>query len=458
MKSKKIFLLALFLVGYCFQQVNARDSKFTRKGNGPLYWTSYEYCNENDAPMPEERWKKNIDWMARNFKAYGYDMICNDGWIEGAQTINDKGYIIKYNSEWLYDFKYWNNYIAQKGMKVGVYYNPLWLTKAAYEHNCQVKGTKVGTQSIVGSKAYNKDLYWVDTDKKGAEQWIKGYVRHFIDLGMTYLRIDFLENYEGKYGSEKYAQALKWIKEEAGDEIFLSLVMPNCYNDAKTECKYGDMIRVSDDCYDGGWDFVSNRKRGVVQSHWPRYWNIFDGFIGFSKITSKGKLIMDGDFMRMHTMPNKAEKQFLFSLMVMTGSALAIADQYDTIGEDAWVYQNQELLDLHRQGFVASPVSTNSSDVKNSTRWIGQMPNGDWVVGLFNRQEASMKMGVDFKEELGVKKGALMVRDLWSHQDLGEKTTGYSVVLQPHSCKIIRLKSNASRIQKKSSRLAMNVK
>lgn len=58
-----------------------RDSRFTRKGTGPQYWIAYEYCYDFNIPIPEQRWKDNIDWMAENFRDYGYDMISNDGWI-----------------------------------------------------------------------------------------------------------------------------------------------------------------------------------------------------------------------------------------------------------------------------------------------------------------------------------------------------------------------------------------
>lgn len=104
--------------------------------------------------------EKHIDWMAENFRDYGYDMICNDGWIEAAQTINENGYITKYNSEWQNGFEYWNKYIADKGMKVGVYYNPMWMTRAAYFANCPVEGTNGKTtmewRSVVKSTAAGK--------------------------------------------------------------------------------------------------------------------------------------------------------------------------------------------------------------------------------------------------------------------------------------------------------------
>ncbi|MFA7089620.1 MAG: hypothetical protein WC128_06330, partial [Bacteroidales bacterium] len=220
--------------------------------------------------------------MAETFLDWGYDMVSNDGWIEAAQTINENGYITKYNSGWEHGFAYWNEYIKNKGMKVGVYYNPLWMTAAAYDNDCPVLGTSTTARHIAGQYSFNGQLNWVDVDKAGAEEWVKGYVRYFMDLGVSFLRVDFLENYENYYGTERYEKALRWISEEAGDDLFISLVMPNSFNQAATEIPYGDMFRISDDCFAGDWEFVSARRRGQVKKNWPMYANVFDGFIAFS--------------------------------------------------------------------------------------------------------------------------------------------------------------------------------
>lgn len=433
-------LLVLSMLPLAPSDIGARDSKYTGKGTGPRYWIAYEYCYDLNRPMTELRWKCNIDWMAETFRDCGYDMISNDGWIETAQTIDENGYITKYNSDWEHGFAYWNEYIESKGMKAGIYYNPLWMTKTAFQNDCPVKGASVTARQIAGYHSFNSELHWVDVDKPGAEQWVKGYVRHFINLGAVFLRIDFLENYENNYGTERYEKALKWIAEEAGDELFLSLVMPNCRNHAETELKYGDMIRVSDDCFSGEWDFVSSRRRGQVKDGWPQYANVFDGMIAFSDIAGKGQMILDGDFMRLNKLENTDERRFLFSLMIMGGSPLAIADQYDTVTDDAEeIYKNEELLELHDAGFCAKPLSFDIHDI-NSSRWVGQLPDGSFVVGLFNREEQTAEYGIDFFGELGIESGkASNVRDLWEHSDLGSMQGEYRVSLAPHSCRIIRI-------------------
>ncbi|RYZ97550.1 MAG: carbohydrate-binding protein, partial [Sphingobacteriaceae bacterium] len=406
------------------------------------YWIAYEYCWTTNTAIPEARWKANIDWVDTTFKAYGYDMICNDGWIEGAQTIDANGYITKYNDGWVNNFAYWGEYLAKKNMRMGVYYNPMWLTKAAYDKNVPVTGTKYHARDIVGPKSFNGDLYWVDAAKPGAKEWIQGYVAYFMGAGAKYLRIDFLENYENNYGTEKYAQVLHWIKQTACDKLFLSLVMPNCFDHGKTELLYGDMIRIDDDCFNGGWDFVSARRRGEHKKNWPQYGNAFDGFVSFADIGGRGQMVLDGDFIRLNTLANDDERRFQVSLFTIAGSPITIADQYDTIKEHAWAYQNNELIDLTDQGFIGKPLSYDLNDKPNSSIWTGQLPDGDWVVALFNREEMTEERKIDFAKDLGITGGAVEnVRDLWAHTDLGKMTGTYTVNLAPHTCRVLKIRN-----------------
>ena len=54
------------------------------KRTGPLYWCTYEKQFTENTFMPEERFKENIDWVAKEFVPYGYEMVCTDGWIEDS--------------------------------------------------------------------------------------------------------------------------------------------------------------------------------------------------------------------------------------------------------------------------------------------------------------------------------------------------------------------------------------
>lgn len=441
------YILAAGLLAATAMSLTARDSKYTRRGAGPMYWMAYEECFVTDRALSEARYKMNVDWVADNFKEYGFDMICTDGWIEQGQTVNRYGYITKYASDWQNDWAYWIDYNRSKGLKSGIYYNPFWMTRAAYDRNLPVKGTQKNAQDIAGSTKFNDFIYWVDAEKEGAEQWVKGYVQHFIELGFDFLRVDFVNWYENAYGRESYIKMLKWISEACGDKITFSLVMPNCFDHAAEEMKYCDVMRISEDVFGGGFDFVSGRRRGVYQEGWANWGNAFDGFIGFSDVAGRGQFIMDGDFIRLNTAESDSERQFWVSLMAITGSPIAIADQYDTIGENAHFYQNEEILALNKAGFAARPLSMNCGQSRSSI-WVGQLPDGDWVAGMFNREDSEQTMTVSFSKDLGFAKGTkAMVRDMWRRADLGEQEDMYRVSLQPHSCVVVRIKNPVKRYQ-----------
>jgi hypothetical protein len=458
----------------------ARDSDTTRAGAGPMYWIGYEYPFVNDTALTESRWQANVDWVAGNFKSYGYNMVSTDGWIEGSTKTNANGYVLSYNDSWTHDWQYWANYAAQKGLSMGVYYNPLWVTQAAVnDASKKVTGTAIKVADIVtagdmfnGNPDPAKQLYWVDVTKSGAKEYIQGYVQYFKNMGIKFLRIDFLSWYESgtaagappgavAHGSANYLTALQWIQQAAGTDMTISLVMPNLYNHAAGEKQNGDMIRIDDDAATGGWQQVSQGSFGDLrqtwQDHWSQWANPFQGFTGFSDIAGRGSVVLDGDFFRLNTFGGSYadnEKRSAISLFTMAGSPLAIADQYDTIGTNAAYYQNRDVIGVHNDGFVGKPVYYNGNPFepaasgspdtgsRDSERWLGQTTDGNWVVALFNRADSAAAKSVDFSSLLGVTGGA-DVYDLWSHTDLGFKTD-QTVTLQPHDVSMVKVIPNVA--------------
>ena len=108
----------------------------------PLYWSVYENCflqerqghTGDDLDISEAEWDNIIDWVATNLKPYGYDMICTDGFIP-MQDKEHRGYMTHYGKMALKDL------VAKckaKGLKLGVYDNPLWIHS---DDDCVVEGT-----------------------------------------------------------------------------------------------------------------------------------------------------------------------------------------------------------------------------------------------------------------------------------------------------------------------------
>lgn len=422
----------------------------------PLYWSVYEYCYEQsqqgvaeaDMDISAEEWDRIIDWVASDLKPYGYDMICTDGFIPMLAK-DGTGYMTHYGSMALKDL------VAKckaKGLKVGVYDNPLWIHGP---RETKIEGTDYdfsslyynGSTSVQNPNAEDRWFHWAVAENPGTREFIDGFFKHYKELGIDYIRMDFLSWYEdGKdrnmgvvgrgYGRESYARALSYIAESAKKYgIFTSLVMPHLYNDAEVEAKYGNMVRIVCDTSGGGWWHCSAQDKGKSYTTWPNCMNMFDGFTYWSHIAGRDKVILDGDFIRLNKFDTDAERETVVSLQLMAGGPVTVADQHNTIGDNLKFYTNSELLELNTDKFVGKPLSDKLND-KNNEVWFGQMSNGDYIVGLFNRDDNSRAYSLNLST-LGIE-GEWKMRDLWRHADEGI-VTAISATVPAHGCKIVRL-------------------
>lgn len=422
----------------------------------PLYWSVYEYCYEQsqkgvaeaDMDISAEEWDRIIDWVASDLKPYGYDMICTDGFIPMLAK-DETGYMTHYGSMALKDL------VAKckaKGLKVGVYDNPLWIHGP---RETKIEGTDYdfsslyynGSTSVQNPNAEDRWFHWAVAENPGTREFIDGFFKHYKELGIDYIRMDFLSWYEdGKdrnmgvvgrgYGRESYARALSYIAESAKKYgIFTSLVMPHLYNDAEVEAKYGNMVRIVCDTSGGGWWHCSAQDKGKSYTTWPNCMNMFDGFTYWSHIAGRDKVILDGDFIRLNRFDTDAERETVVSLQLMAGGPVTVADQHNTIGDNLKFYTNSELLELNTDKFVGKPLSDKLND-KNNEVWFGQMSNGDYIVGLFNRDDNSRAYSLNLST-LGIE-GEWKMRDLWRHADEGI-VTAISATVPAHGCKIVRL-------------------
>ncbi|MER6434165.1 hypothetical protein ABT272_41795 [Streptomyces sp900105245] len=433
---------------------------FTRSGVGPLYWNIYGWSFPHNAAIPEDEWKANIDWLARDLAPHGYTMACTDGWIEGSSRTTEHGYVTSYNDAWTHDWAYWAGYLARRGMELGVYYNPLWVHKAAVAHRSKtVTGRPdvkiadlVADGDFFASGIGGDTLYWVDVTRPGAKEYVQGYVHYFKKLGVRYLRVDFLSWYEDgrdanlgsvgrPHGRANYNKALAWMSEAAGQEMELSLVMPHLYQHAEVEIRHGDMVRVDADADRGGWDRLSGGRQNW-QCLWPNWFNPFAGFTGYADRSGRGQLILDGDFLRLNTFASDDERRTCISLMTIAGSPLAVADTHADIAGHTWAYTNDEVLALNRQGLVGKPYFHNATSyaddpaARDTERWAGQLPDGSWAVTLFNRSDEPATRELPLTA-LGIR-GAAQVRDLWAHRDLGRLDT-VRANLPAHGCLLAKV-------------------
>ena len=433
----------------------------TNPYTAPLYWSVYEYHSLRERTglpgsmnyIPESELAANVDMVESKLKPFGYNMICIDGWGDTSK-INTNGYRTSHSRNWIHDYQWWSDHLRSRGMKLGMYANPLWLNVDASNTNATIVGTNLKVSSLYAAD----DPWWVQIDRPGAEAYVKGHIKHFKDMGIDYLRIDFLSWYETgtdrNFGNftgtvpftragghpTQYATALRWMREAADEHgVFLSLVMPHLYNEAANEQLYGHMIRINEDAFAGGWSRWNNEARGIKRVGWSVFANPMDGLTYWSYIAGRGKMILDPDFIRLNTFENDEERKTVISICLLAGSPITPADRWDNLGRHRWLYINPEMLALNQDGFVGKPL-TNDVTSPDSQIWRGQMSNGDWILGLFNREDSPQTRTFSFSQ-IGL--SSARVRDLWQHADLGTAAS-LSLSIPAHGCRVFRLIPGAS--------------
>jgi hypothetical protein len=467
MKLRTIALLALCLVAAAVPRADGQTDPY----KPPLYWSAYEYNIvrqqiglECDNYIPEYEFLANADFVDANLKKLGYNMIEIDGWGDSS-ILSPNGYRASHSRLWEHDFAWWSNYLRSRGLKLGMYGNPLWIHVNVADTQTKIAGTDINVSSLINpaenpSALNQRDtpdpnacpsgfggFQWVQVDRPGAEQYVKGYIKFYADMGIDFFRIDFLPWYEngfdrylGRVGvdrpREQYATALRWMREAADQyHVYLSFAMAHMFNEGELERQSAHMVRIDEDVDYGEWYKFSDKDRGHRFAEWSQWANAFDGFTYWSYISGRNKIRLDGDFIRMNTYKTDSERRTVISTHLMAGGPIGVADQYNSIGDSLWVYQNPELLALNADAFVGAP-RTNDPTNETSQIWSGQMTNGDTILGLFNREITPQTRSVTFAE-IGVQ-GDAAVRDLWQHASLGSMNA-LSMTLPPHGSIMLKL-------------------
>jgi hypothetical protein len=431
----------------------------------PLYWDVYEYHierqhqEENSTPLnpsknadnyiPESEFLANIDWVEANLKPYGYAMVAIDGWGDTLR-LNQNGYRAAHSQHWVHDYAWWSKYLRSRGMRLGMYENPLMVHVSPTDTQTKIVGTDIPVSSLIDPSEQSV-FRWVHVDRPGAEQYVKGYIAYYANMGINHLRIDFLSWYEngfdrylGRVGPDRprdqYATALRWMREAADQYgVYLSFAMPHLYREAELERQSAHSFRVSEDVDYGQWWKFSEKDRGHRFPDWSQWANAADGLTYWSYLSGRDKVRVDGDFLRMNTFSTDAERRTVISMNLVAGGPIAAADRHDTIGGAIWVYQNREMLALNEDGFVGKP-RVNDPTNEASQVWTGRMSNGDVIVGLFNRESTPRTRALSFADA-GVQ-GEAAVRDLWQHAPL-PAMSAISVQLAPHASMMLRLTQGA---------------
>ena len=412
----------------------------------PMGWNSWDCYG---AGVTEDELLGNAEFMRDRLKQYGYQyVVCDIQWYEPAA----KGNVYNNFADLCMDeysrlipavnrfpssangagFKPIADKIHSMGLKFGIHIMR-GIPRQAVHRNTRIYGTTARARDIASQFSlcpWNTDMYGVDTEKRGAEEYYDSLFKLYASWGVDFVKVDDIANTEfspqNPYSAEKEIEMIRAAIDRSGRDMVLSLSPgPAPLNKAEHLSENANMWRISGDFWDR-WDKLLNMFS--LCEKWYPY--VKDGSFPDCDILPLGKLCIDGSYMgdmgRDSGFAKEEQKTMMtlwavFRSPLFFGGELRLTDNYTlslvTNPEVINVNQNSEKpLFVYNKGGIA----VWQTKIENCT-----------AVAVFNLSDEEKHYKLSFSD-LGIE-NVRAVRDLWARKDIPKCENDVTVSLKPHS-------------------------
>ena len=418
----------------------------------PMGWNSWDCYG---AGVTEDELLGNAEFMRDRLKQYGYQyVVCDIQWYEPAA----KGNVYNNFADLCMDeysrlipavnrfpssangagFKPIADEIHSMGLKFGIHIMR-GIPRQAVHRNTRIYGTTARARDIASQFSlcpWNTDMYGVDTEKRGAEEYYDSLFKLYASWGVDFVKVDDIANTEfspqNPYSAEKEIEMIRAAIDRSGRDMVLSLSPgPAPLNKAEHLSKNANMWRISGDFWDR-WDKLLNMFS--LCEKWYPY--VKDGSFPDCDILPLGKLCIDGSYMgdmgRDSGFTKEEQKTMMtlwavFRSPLFFGGELRLTDNYTlslvTNPEVINVNQNSEKpLFVYNKGGIA----VGQTKIENCT-----------AVAVFNLSDEEKHYKLSFSD-LGIE-NVRAVRDLWARKDIPKCENDVTVSLKPHSSEFFEI-------------------
>ena len=418
----------------------------------PMGWNSWDCYG---AGVTEDELLGNAEFMRDRLKQYGYQyVVCDIQWYEPAA----KGNVYNNFADLCMDeysrlipavnrfpssangagFKPIADKIHSMGLKFGIHIMR-GIPRQAVHRNTRIYGTTARARDIASQFSlcpWNTDMYGVDTEKRGAEEYYDSLFKLYASWGVDFVKVDDIANTEfspqNPYSAEKEIEMIRAAIDRSGRDMVLSLSPgPAPLNKAEHLSENANMWRISGDFWDR-WDKLLNMFS--LCEKWYPY--VKDDSFPDCDILPLGKLCIDGSYMgdmgRDSGFTKEEQKTMMtlwafFRSPLFFGGELRLTDDYTlslvTNPEVINVNQNSEKpLFVYNKGGIA----VWQTKIENCT-----------AVAVFNLSDEENRHKLKLSD-LGIE-NVRAVRDLWARKDIPKCENDVAVSLKPHSSEFFEL-------------------
>lgn len=418
----------------------------------PMGWNSWDCYGP---AVNEEQLLGNAEYMAEHLKEYGWEyIVCDIQWSEPLAGTEGWAYrpfaelcLDEYgrqipatnrfpSSEGGLGFAPIAEKIHDMGLKFGIHIMR-GVPRLAVHKNLPVKGTNTTCDKIASTDStcrWNPDMYGVNFEKEGAQEYYDSIFEMYAQWGVDYVKVDDIcntNNYPHEpYSAEKEIEMIRKAIANSGRDMVLSLSPGPAVIEKSWHYKqYANMWRITDDFWDD-WNLLKEMfwRCERWESHvGPGCWPDCDMLpIGRIRVTEDGK----GEYTKL----TKDEQITMMTLWGIFRSPLMIgAEMRDNDKFTNSILTNTELLRITTHG--QSPHQLYRDDEKAA--WMNTDEDGSVYAAMFNLSDEPQELHIDF-HELDIE-GEFEVRDLWAGKDIGKTETGIKAKVKPHGAVLYKI-------------------
>ncbi len=409
----------------------------------PMGWNSWDCFGTT---VTEEKTKQQADFMTEKLKDHGWEYIVVDiQWYEPGS----KGHAYKKNAPLTMDefsrllpapekfpsavddngFKPLADYVHARGLKFGIHMMR-GIPRQAVKQNTKIMGTEYRAADIARVSStcpWNPDMYGVDMNKPGAQEYYDSLYALFASWGVDYVKVDDISR---PYDTTQQAEieAIRKAIDKTGRPMVLSLSPGETpLSKGSHVNRHANLWRISDDLWDRWQPLYDQFKRlhnwtpYRIEGAWPDADMLPLGVIEFGRMCrftldeqytlmslwciARSPLMHGGDMTKMDAL----------TFALLTNDEVLAVNQHS---------ENNRQLFRTEEGLIA---------------WIADVPaSKDKYLALFNTTDAMTKVPADLAQ-CGFT-DSVRIRDLWKKSDIGYEVTGcFAPELPAHGSGLYRV-------------------
>ena len=411
------------------------------EGHRPyLGWSTFSQQTIDGSYLTQANIVAASDAMkSSGIQAHGFQYINVDSGWQGSFDGNGRPIP---NTATFPDITAMIGHIHQNGQKAGIYWIP-GVEEPAVTANYPILGTSYHIQDILtvpytagnafGGSGTSPFHYKIDFTKPGAQEYMNSVVALFASWGVDLIKLDGVTpgSYSDNLSIDNQPDVAAWSKAIAasGRPIWLTVSWAIDSDYLQTWQQYSNARRIEDDIECEGrcgtltdWDRIYQRFRDL-----PAWENATSTSLGWNDLDSLdiGDGVEDG--------LTTIEKQTAVSLWAMANAPMYLGGdltKIDAVGKK--LVSNDEVIAIQQSGKPAKQVLGGDQPV-----WVSSLGNNMYYIGLFNLNATTSVVRLPW-EYLG-KLGAVQVRDVWNHANLGPSLLEYSSVIPGHGSVLLKV-------------------